>query len=408
MKLLFLHPRGWSGEYVILKKFRQLGLEICVLEEARDKRSATRYLTADFLESGDGIATLWYNPRRGLEKILTWPVDRIFKAAFDGRNLAHRMWLIRAAVVHFQPDAVLCTDGFSYAIPAAFLRRVGLLNRPLLASYIGGDILDCAEAEVGKRRTPMVSWLIRNSLPGIDVLRPLCRSLADILRKEGADPQRIHTIPIHLTAPLADLEAIRDRREAIGSALRRRYAIAADAPLMVTLSGNQKGKGLHLLAQAWPEVLRAVPAARWLLCGPDHPWLATAVRPLLQQQRVENTVCFSGMLTGQAVYEHLAAGDVHVNPTLCEGLNMVTVEAAAVGTPTITSNAAGVADWVERLQAGAVVPAGDVSALARAVIVALRSPELRLTWQARARSMAPDFSLERIAAELLALLPKSL
>jgi hypothetical protein len=30
-----------------------------------------------------------------------------------------------------------------------------------------------------------------------------------------------------------------------------------------------------------------------------------------------------------------------------------------------------------------------------------------LTWQERSRSMAADFSLERIAAELLALLPKS-
>lgn len=408
MRLLYLHPKAWSGEYAMLKKLRELGHQVCVLEEARNEDAAARQIRADFLEAGDGIATLWYNPRRGWEKILTWPADRIFKRAFDGRNLAHRMWLIRAAVVHFQPDAVLCADGFTYAIPAAFLKRFGLLKRPLLASYIGGDILDCPEAEVGKHRTPMVTWLIRNSLPGIDVLRSTCRSLTDILRKEGADPQRIHTIPQQLTAPLADLEAIRERREAVGSELRHRYGIPADAPLMVTLSGNQKGKGLHLLAQAWAEVLRAVPAARWLLCGPDHPWLATAVRPLLQQQSIENTVYFSGILTGQAVYEHLAAGDVHVNPTLCEGLNMVTVEAAAVGTPTITSNGAGIADWVERLQAGAVVPVGDVSALAQAVIAALRSPELRLTWQERTRSMAPDFSLERIAAELLALLPKSL
>lgn len=408
MRLLYLHPQAWSGEYAMLKKLRDLGHQICVLEEARNEGAAARAIRADFLEPGDGIATLWYNPHRGWEKIITWPVDRIFKSAFDGRNLGHRMWLIRAAVRQFRPDAVLCTDGFTYAIPAAFLKRLGLLQHTLLASYIGGDILDCAEADVGKRRTPMVTWLIRNSLPGIDLVRSTCRSLTDILQKEGAEPQRIHTIPTQLTAPLAELEAIRERRGSIGSELRHRYGIAADAPLIVTLSGNQKGKGLHLLAQAWPEVLRAVPAARWLLCGPDHPWLATAVRPLLQQQGVEHTVCFSGVLSGQAVYEHLAGGDVNINPTLCEGLNMVTVEAAAVGTPTITSNGAGIADWVDRLQAGLVVPVGDVHALAQAVIGALRSPELRLTWQERTRGLAADFSLERIAAELLALLPKSL
>jgi len=407
MKLLYLHPKAWSGEYAILKKFRELGHEICVLEEAREPDAPVRRCCADFLTPGDGIATLWYSPRRGWEKLLTWPADQIFKRAFDGRNLVHRMWLIREAARHFRPDAIVCTDGFTYAIPAAFLKRLGMLRVHLLASYIGGDILDCPEAGVGKRRTPMVSWLIRSSIPGIDTLRPLCRSLADILIKEGADRRRIHIVPIQLPAPLAQLEQIRLRRAAIGTELRRRYGIAQDCPLVVTLSGNHKGKGLHHLAQAWPAIVQAVPGARWLLCGPDEPWLAEAVWPALRRAGLEDTVYFTGALSGMAVYEHLAAGDLHVNPTLCEGLNMVTVEAAAVGTPTITSDGAGIADWVERLQAGRVVPVGDVAALAQAVIVALQSPELRLTWQERTRSMAPDFSPDRIAAQLLALLPAS-
>lgn len=407
MRLLYLHPKAWSGEYAMLKKWRELGQEVCVLEEARSGNAPRREIRGDFLEPGDGIATLWYNPRRGLEKMLTWPADRIFKPAFEGRNLAHRMWVIREATRQFRPDVVLCTDGFTYAIPAAFLKRLGVLSTPLIASYIGGDILDCPEAGVGKRRTAMVSWLIRNSLPGIDTLRPLCRSLADILLKEGADPGRIHTIPIQLGVPLTVFDSIYARRQEIGAALRRKYGIAADCPLIVTLSGNHKGKGLHLLAQAWPEVQRAVPGARWLMCGPDHPWLSEAVWPLLRRQSLENTVHFTGALVGEAVYEHLATGDVHVNPTLCEGLNMVTVEAAAVGTPTVTSEGAGIADWVRRLQAGLVVPVGDVSALAQALITALQSSELRLTWQERSRSMAPDFSLDRIASLLLALLPES-
>lgn len=405
MKLLYLHPRGWSGEYAILKKFRELGHQICVLEEARDKGVAARCITADFTEPGDGIATLWYAPHRGWEKLLTWPVDRLFKRAFEGRNLAHRMWLIRAAVRCFRPDAVLCTDGFTYAIPAAFLKRLRMLGAPLIASYIGGDILDCPEAMVGKRRTPMVNWLIRNSIPGIDTLRPVSQLIADILLKEGADAKRVHIIPSHLTAPLAQLEPIRLRRTAIGAELRRCYAMAPGCPLVVTLSGNQKGKGLHLLAQAWRAVIEAVPDARWLLCGPDNPWLSEAVWPELKRLGLAHTVHYAGALSGLTVYEHLAAGDVHVNPTLCESLNMVTVEAAAVDTPTITSDGAGIADWVRRLQAGSVVPAGDVAALAQAVIGALQTPELRLTWQERTRSMAPEFSLDRIASQLLALLP---
>lgn len=83
---------------------------------------------------------------------------------------------------------------------------------------------------------------------------------------------------------------------------------------------------------------------------------------------------------------------------------MATVEAAAVGTPTITSDGAGIADWVERCQAGAVVSAGDVGDLGDAIIRALRAPDTTAGWSANARRMAEEFRLERIAPALVELL----
>lgn len=388
----------------MLVKLRALGHEVCALEERRGLARGSRQFTAHHRDPGDGIATLWYDPRRGWERLLTWLPDRVFRRAFDGRNLVHRMWVVREAVRHFEPDAVVCSDGFTYAIPAAFLKRLGLMRTRLLASYIGGDILDCPEWGVGKRRTPMVSWLIRNSLPGIDVMRVLCDSLERILIREGADPARIARLPIQLVAPMPELDAIFARRAALRESVRQRHGIAADAPVVVTLSGNHKGKGLQDLAASWAGIVAAVPGCRWLLCGPDDPWLARGVWPVLRAAGLEHTVRFTGPLQGVAVFEHLAAADLHVNPTRCEGLNMVTVEAAAVGTPTVTSDGAGIADWVSARCAGAVVPAGDVAALRAAVIAALLDAELRLTWQGRSRIMAGDFSLDRIAAGLLDLL----
>jgi len=52
--------------------------------------------------------------------VLTWVPDRVFRKGFDGRNLVHRMWVIRAAVRRFRPNAVVCSDGFTYAIPPLF------------------------------------------------------------------------------------------------------------------------------------------------------------------------------------------------------------------------------------------------------------------------------------------------
>jgi len=404
MRILYLHPNAWTGEYPMLIRLRQLGHEVCALEERRGLQGGKRERADHFRAPGDGIRTLWYDPARGWERLPTWPLDRVFRRAFEGRNLVHRMWVVSEAVREFAPEAVICSDGFTYAIPAALLRRLGLLPARLVVSYIGGDILDCPEANVGKRRTPMVSWLIRNSLKGIDVMRPVCESLAAILRAEGANSARIHVVPVHLVAPRDRLDEVYAHRAAIRSELRSGLGLAQDAPLVVTLSGNQKGKGLHLLAEGWGAISRAVPGVRWLLCGPEDPWLDRAVRPLLREQHLEQTVLYTGRIGNEDVFRHLACADLHVNPTLCEGLNMVTVEAAAVGTPTITSDGAGISDWVRRHDAGAVVPHGEVAPLADAIIGALRSPANLSRWGENARLMADEFLLERIAPAILELL----
>ena len=407
MKILYLHPKAWSGEYPILKKFRELGHDVCVLEELRGKDAGKPGLTEDFAEAGDGMPTFWYDPKRGWEKLLTWPLDRVFKRAFEGRNLVHRMWIIARAARHFRPDVVACTDGFTYAIPASFLRRLGILKQPLFASYIGGDILDCPEVGVGKRRTPMVSWLIRTSVRGVDILRPLCDSLYRILLQEGADPARIEMIPIQVGVEEAVLNSIADDRANIGQRIRKRYGIPPQAPLIVTLSGNHKGKGLHILAKAWPTVVAAGPGCRWLLCGPAEPWLEAAVWPVLRESGLEATVHFTDSLRGIDVFEHLAAGDLHVNPTLCEGLNMVTVEASGVGTPTVGTDGAGISDWMERFGAGIVVPAGQVPPLADAIISAFGDPVRLAAYGAAGRRMIADFTLGRIAGLLLGLFERA-
>jgi glycosyltransferase involved in cell wall biosynthesis len=404
MRVLYLHPKAWIGEYAMLEALRGLGHEVCALEEKRGLEQGSRHLAPFYRDPGDGIATLWYDPRRGLERLLTWIPDRVFRRAFEGRNLVHRMWVVRAAVRRFEPDAVVCSDGFTFAIPAAFLKRLGLLRVRLVVNYIGGDIMDCPEYGYGKRRTAMVSWLIRSSLRGIDALRPLCASLERILIREGADASRITVLPIQLASPVDTVDDVHARRAQIGAAIRARHGIPSDAPLVVTLSGNHKGKGMQDLAQAWAGICAAIPGCHWLLCGPEDPWLAQGVRPVLRASGRSERVHFTGRLQGREVCEYLAAADLHVNPTLCEGLNMATVEAAAVGTPSVTSDGAGIADWVQSFDAGLVVPAGDVAALRDAVVRALRAPELRLAWPARSREMASQFWPDRIASGFVKLL----
>ncbi|HCA26492.1 MAG TPA: hypothetical protein DEP05_02425 [Betaproteobacteria bacterium] len=399
MKILYLHPEAWSGEYPILRKLRELSHTVCALEEKRGL-GQRRQLLPYFLEPGDDIATLWYDPSRGWEKVVTWPVDRFFKQGFNGRNLAHRMWVILEALRQFQPDAVISSEGFSYGVPAAFLKRLGALSPRLVVSYIGGDILDCPEADCGRRRTTITRWLIQQSLKGPEVLRPVSFLNKRWLLAEKATENRISVCPSHLVAPAEILADVYQHRHAIRALIREHYGISPEAPLIITLSSNEKGKGLHVLAKSWIAVKARLPDAHWLLAGPVTPWLNQAV---LRDAGLASSVHVAGLLQGKAVFEHLAAADANINPSLCEGLNMVTVEAAAVGAPTITSDGAGIADWVQKADAGVVVPAGDEKALANAIIRFFEDDARRAQQSEHAHAMSREFSLDCIAAALLRL-----
>jgi glycosyltransferase involved in cell wall biosynthesis len=403
MRILFLHPLGWGGEYPILVEFRRRGYEVCVLEERREGMNGSRLFANHFREPGDGISTLWYHPGRGAERALTFPVDRYFRKTFDGRNLGHRMWVIREAVRSFAPDLVYCTDGFSYAVPAGLLKRFGLLHVPVVASYIGGDILDCSHMGYGRRRTPQLDWLMQTSIRHIDRLRALCDSLARALLKDGADPARISQIPIQIGAAREVYEDVYARRGEARAQVRDRLGIPRDARVLVTLSDNYYSKGIQDMARAWPGVLAAHPDACWILAGPENSWMEKGIFPLLDASAGRGRLRLTGRLRGRETYAHLAAADLNVNPTLCEGLNMVTVDAAAVGTPTVCSDAAGISDWIRRHDCGLVYAAGDAIALEQAVIEALAQPGRLAAWSGRCREMIGDFTAESVFRRLAAL-----
>ena len=89
------------------------------------------------------------------------------------------------AVNELLPDVIICSDGFTFALPASFLKQLDVVRVPLVVSYIGGDILDCPHAEVGRSRQGLTGRLIERSYRGIDVLRPVSPMLADVLMGDG-------------------------------------------------------------------------------------------------------------------------------------------------------------------------------------------------------------------------------
>lgn len=99
----------------------------------------------------------------------------------------------------------------------------------------------------------------------------------------------------------------------------------------------------------------------------------------------------------------LAASDVSVLPSLRrEGLPRAVIESMAYGTPVIVSDAGGNPELVEHERSGLVVPAGDVEALAAAILRLYVDRDFRAELGRNARRrIATCFTVERTAAETL-------
>jgi glycosyltransferase involved in cell wall biosynthesis len=151
----------------------------------------------------------------------------------------------------------------------------------------------------------------------------------------------------------------------------------------------------HLL-NAMPEVLRALPDTRLIICGtgPLQHELEEAARTL----GVADRVSFAGLLDNETVAGFNQAADLFVLPSLLEACPTVALEALACGTRVVSSDNPGGLELHEIFGDDVgVVPRGDSSSLAEAIVTRLRSPERANT--ATHRTIEERFRAPRAASE---------
>jgi glycosyltransferase involved in cell wall biosynthesis len=138
-------------------------------------------------------------------------------------------------------------------------------------------------------------------------------------------------------------------------------------------------KRLLDLVRAFAIVAARIPGARLRVAGEftSEPGYTAQVRQAIAEANLGNRVQMLGGLSEEAVLREFASCAALALPSIQETTPMVIAQAMALGKPVIATPVGGVAEMIEEGKTGFLVPVGDVSHLANALLRVLDDPGLR-------------------------------
>jgi glycosyltransferase involved in cell wall biosynthesis len=160
-------------------------------------------------------------------------------------------------------------------------------------------------------------------------------------------------------------------------------------------------KGSAVLAQALPRVLERFPAAEFVFTGGGAEEFLRLV-PLSENLR--SHVRFLGYVPFDYLPRIYASADLVIAPTYYENFPIRILEALASGVPVVASSVGGIPEAVRSGFTGTLVPPGDPTRLAEAIVDLLSDDALRVRLGEEGRRLIVGrFSWSAAAAETLQL-----
>jgi glycosyltransferase involved in cell wall biosynthesis len=246
-------------------------------------------------------------------------------------------------------DVVLGSWAYPDGVAAVALGRA--LGLPVVVKLHGSDIDLLA-------KRPTLRWQLARALPRAARVVAVSRALAADAASLGVDPTRIDVVPNGVDPSLFRPRARGEARAALGHG-------ADDRRWILYVGRLQEDKGVLDLAAAFAAWSAGRPGANVALVmvgeGPARRSLQTALAPL------GGRAILMGARPFDQVPLWMAAADLVTLPSHHEGTPNVLLEALACGRRVVATRVGGIPDVVHRAELGALVPVGDVPALAAAL-----------------------------------------
>ena len=196
---------------------------------------------------------------------------------------------------------------------------------------------------------------------------------------------------------LAEIRVIRNGIDAAQWPFARRRPRSGPAQLLY-LGRLEYEKGIHDAIAALPRIRRTNPGTTLTIAGEgtQRQWLVEQAR----KHKVLKATRFVGRVDHDHLVRLLHGVDAAVLPSHYEPFGIVALEAAATGTPLVTSNVGGLGEAVINGQTGMSCAPRDITGLANAVRAVLDDPQeaQRMALAARNR-LTSDFDWYTVADE---------
>lgn len=148
-------------------------------------------------------------------------------------------------------------------------------------------------------------------------------------------------------------------------------------------------KGHRYFLEAFSKIHAQLPKIRAILIG-DGPTIG-AMRALASKLKIDSFIDFKGHCPLKETLNIIREMDIFVLPSEMEGMPYVILHAMSLGKPVIATPVGAIPDIVASEKTGFIVPVGDISALAEAIIYLLNNPGLRDNMGKAARQRYLDY-----------------
>lgn len=208
--------------------------------------------------------------------------------------------------------------------------------------------------------------------------------------------------PTRLVYPGVELDRFDPDRLPPPGEARERLGLPGTGPLIGMVGRLQRWKGMHVLLEAMPSILKEEPAAHCVIVGGRHQLEANYeafLHERIDALELEAHVTMAGFQ--QNIPEWMQAMDVVVHASEDEPFGIVILEGMALGKPVVAGNTVGPSEIIRNGHDGLLAPYGDPDALAEKILDYITDPEFMRVVGTAARARAAQFSPQQYANNVI-------